>query len=125
MVHVRHHDRRGEEHQQQRAPWAFLQWRVQGGEGGLVLQQPQFQLLRAVEHAVQRIEADAAEGDQLDDRFEGNREHQPFMLLAGSDVPGAEENREQRNQGAETQGYAMLHRLAGEDADGVGHRLDL
>jgi hypothetical protein len=55
---------------------------VQGGEGGLVLQQPQFQLLRAVEHAIQRIQADAAEGDQLDHRLEGNREHQPFVLLA-------------------------------------------
>ncbi|MNU69158.1 hypothetical protein D3C71_585410 [compost metagenome] len=89
------------------------------------MQQPQFQLLRAVEYAIQRIESDAAEGDQLDDRLEGNREHQPFMLLAGSDVPGAEENREQRDQGAETQGHAMLHRLAGEDADGIGHRLNL
>jgi hypothetical protein len=98
---------------------------VQGGEGGLVLQQPQFQLLRAVEHAIQRIEADAADGDQFDDRFEGNRKHQAFMLFAGSDVPGAEENREQRDQCTEAQGHAMLHWLAGEDADGVGHCLNL
>ncbi len=86
VIHVRHHDRRGEEHQQQRAPRAFLQWRVQGGEGGLVLQQPQFQLLRAIEHAIQRIQSDAANRDQFDHRLEGNREHQAFMFLAGSDV---------------------------------------
>ena len=98
---------------------------MQGGEGGLVLQQPQFQLLRAVEHAVQRIQADAANGDQLDHRLEGNREHQAFMFLAGGDMARAEENREQGNQRAEAQGHAMLDRFAGEDADGVGHRLNL
>jgi len=122
---VRHHDGRGEEHQQQRAPWAFLQRRVQGGEGGLVLQQPQFQLLRAIEHAVERIQADAADGDQLDHRLKGNRKHQAFMFFAGGDMARTEENREQGDQRTEGQRYAMLHRLAGEDADGVGHRLDL
>ncbi|MNX92814.1 hypothetical protein D3C86_1249680 [compost metagenome] len=122
---MRHHDRRGEEHQQQRTPRAFLQRRVQGGERGLVLQQPQFKLLRAVEHAVKRIQPDTAEGDQLDHRLEGNREHQAFMLFAGGDVAGTEENREQRNQCAEAQGHAMLYRLSGEDTDGVGDRLNL
>jgi hypothetical protein len=42
-------------HQQQGAPRAFLQRGVQGGEGGLILQQPDLQLLRATEYAVQRI----------------------------------------------------------------------
>jgi hypothetical protein len=47
------------------------------------------------------------------------------VFLPRRNVPRAEENREQRNQCAEAQGHAMLHRLAGEDADGVGHRLNL
>jgi hypothetical protein len=55
--------------------------------GGLVLQQPEFQLLRAVEYPVERIQADAADGDQLDHRFKRDREHQPFMFLTGGDVP--------------------------------------
>jgi len=86
VVHVRHHDGRGEEHQQQRAPRAFLQRGVQRGEGGLVLQQPQLQLLRAVEYAVERIQADATDGDQLDHRLESNREDQAFVFLTGGDV---------------------------------------
>ncbi|CRM89920.1 hypothetical protein [Pseudomonas sp. 22 E 5] len=36
-----------------------------------------------------------------------------------------EENREQRDQRTEGQRYAMLHWLAGQDADGVGHGLNL
>ncbi|MCY1409258.1 hypothetical protein D9M71_246000 [compost metagenome] len=98
---------------------------MQGRECGLVLQQPKLKLLRAVEHAVKRIQPDTAEGDQLDHRFEGNREHQAFMLFPGGDVAGAEENREQRDQCAETQGHAILYGFAGEDADGVGDRLNL
>ena len=47
------------------------------------------------------------------------------MFLAGRDVARAKENREQRNQRAEAQGDAMLHRFAGEDADGVGDCLNL
>ncbi len=122
---MRHHDGRGEEHQQQRAPRAFLQRGVQRGEGGLVLQQPQLQLLRAVEYAVERIQADATDGDQLDHRLESNRKDQAFVFLTGGDVARAEENREQADQRAEGQGHAILHRLTGQDADGVGHCLDL
>ncbi|MNN55092.1 hypothetical protein D3C81_1699520 [compost metagenome] len=89
------------------------------------MQQPQFQLLRAVEHAVQRIQTDAAESDQFDHRLEGNRKHQSFVLLTSGDMPGAEENREQDDQRTERQRDATLDRLAGQNADGVGHRLNL
>ena len=39
------------------------------------------------------------------------------MLAAGGDMAGTKEDGEQRDQGAEAQGHAVLHRLMGEDAD--------
>ena len=39
------------------------------------------------------------------------------MLAAGGDMAGAKEDGEQRDQGTEAQGYAVLHRLMGEDTD--------
>ncbi|MNI53021.1 hypothetical protein D3C73_1078350 [compost metagenome] len=98
---------------------------MQSGEGGLVLQQPELKLLGAVEYTIKGIQADATNGDQLDYGLKGNRKHQAFMFLAGGDVARTEENREQRNQRAEAQRHAMLHRFASENADGVSHRLNL
>jgi len=40
-------------------------------------------------------------------------------------MPGAEENREQNDQRTERQRHAALNRLAGEDTNGIGHRLNL
>ncbi len=87
VVHVRHDDRRGEEHQQQGAPRAFLQGRVQGRERRLVLQQPDLQAVGPAKDTIQGIKADAAQGDELDHRLEGDGEDQPLVLLTGSDVP--------------------------------------
>ena len=98
---------------------------MQGCEGRLVLQQPHFQLLRPIEHAIQRVKAHATDGDQFYYRLEGNGEHQTFMFFPGRNVARAEENREEGDQRTETQGHAVLHRFAGEDADGVGHGLNL
>lgn len=98
---------------------------VQGGEGGLVLQQPQLKLLRAVEHPVQRVQAHATDGDQLDHRLEGNRKHQAFVFFPGGDMPRAEKNREQGDQRTKAQGHPMLHRLVGKNTDGIGHCLYL
>ncbi len=122
---MRHDNRRGEEHQQQGAPGAFLQRRVQRGEGSLVLQQPQFQLLRAVEHAIQGVQPDTAQCNQLDQRFEGDGEYQPCVLLTGCDVSRAKENSEQGDQRAKRHGHPILHRFAGQNADGIGHCLNL
>ncbi|MNG89440.1 hypothetical protein D3C79_483080 [compost metagenome] len=122
---MRHDDGRGEEHQQQGAPWPLLQRGVQRGQGCLVLQQPDFQLMGTTEHAVQRVQADTAQRQQLDHRFEGDGEHQAFVLLTGGDVARAKENREQADQHAEGECHPCLDRFAGEDADRVGHRLDL
>ncbi|MCY1341347.1 hypothetical protein D9M69_272880 [compost metagenome] len=125
VVHVRHDDGRGEEHQQQGAPGAFLQRRVQGGEGALVGQQPQLEALGAAEHLEEDVQADAAEGHQLDHRLEGDGEHQPLVLLAGGDVPGAEQDGEKDDQPAVAQRHPLVHGFAGEDADRVGDRLHL
>ncbi|MNF50245.1 hypothetical protein D3C84_315360 [compost metagenome] len=125
VVHVRHDDGRGEEHQQQGAPGAFLQWRMQAGQGRLVLHQPAFQILRPIEYAIQRIDADDTDGGQLDHRLEGDGEYQAFVFLAGGDMAGAEQDGEEDDQPAVGQSHPFLHRFAGEDADGVGHRLEL
>ncbi|MNM93315.1 hypothetical protein D3C81_1056840 [compost metagenome] len=66
VEHVRHGDGGREEHQQQGAPRAFLQRRMQGAEGGLVLQQPLFELGGPAEHAVQRVQADGGHRAQFD-----------------------------------------------------------
>ncbi|MNF76050.1 hypothetical protein D3C84_581470 [compost metagenome] len=125
VVHVRHDDGRGEEHQQQGAPGAFLQRRVQGGQRGLVLQQPLLEAVQAAEHGEQCIQADGGHGAQLDQRLEGDGQHQPLVPLAGGDMAGAEQDGEQGEQRAETQRHQLADRLAGDDADGIGHRLDL
>ena len=98
---------------------------VQSGQGSLVLQQPHFQLVRPAEHTIQRIQADAAQGQQFDHRFEGDGEHQAFVFLTGGDMARAEEDGEQDDQRTEGKGYPGLDRFPGEDADRVGHGLDL
>ncbi len=125
VIHVWHDDGRGEEHQQQGAPRAFLQWRVQRLQRRLVLQQPDLQLVRAAEDHVKGVQADGTEGHELDDGFEGDGEHQPFVLLPRGDVAGTEEDGEQHDHQAVAQRHALLQRLEGQDADGVGDRLDL
>ena len=37
--------------------------------------------------------ADRNEGDQLDHRFDRDRQHEPVLVLGGIDVPGAEQDR--------------------------------
>ncbi|KAF1050966.1 MAG: hypothetical protein GAK43_02604 [Stenotrophomonas maltophilia] len=125
VIHVRHHDCRGEEHQQQGAPGAFGQWRVQCAERFLVLQQPAFQSGGAIEYAVQGEEADGAQCDKLDQRLEGDGHHQPFVAFAGGDMTRAEEDGEQRDQRAEGEGGGVRFGITGEDAYRVGDRLDL
>lgn len=98
---------------------------VQGGQRGLVLQQPDFQAFRPAEDAVQGVEADTAEHHQLDQRLEGDGEHQSLVAFAGGDVASAEEDREQGDQGAEDERDPLLGRVAGENADRIGDRLDL
>ncbi|MNM93314.1 hypothetical protein D3C81_1056830 [compost metagenome] len=47
------------------------------------------------------------------------------MALAGGDLPCTEEDGEQGDQGAEDQRHVGVGRLAGDDGDAVGDRLDL
>ncbi len=98
---------------------------MQSRQGGLVLQQPHFQFVRAAEYAIQGVQADTAQGQQLDHRLEGDGKHQPFMLFACGDVPGTKEDGEQDDQRTEGEGHPCLDRLTGKDAYRVGHRLDL
>ncbi len=81
--------------------------------------------MRAAEYHIQGVEADGTEGHQLDDGFEGDGKHQAFVLLPRGDVAGPEEDREQHDHQAVAQRHALLQRLQSENADGVGHRLDL
>ncbi|MCY1412573.1 hypothetical protein D9M71_279840 [compost metagenome] len=81
--------------------------------------------MRAAEHPVQRVEADAAQGQQLDHRFEGDGKDQPFVFFPGGNMAGTKENREQGDQGAKGQGYTVAHRFPGKNADRIGHCLYL
>ena len=40
------------------------------------------------------VDADDQEGDELDDRFDRDREHQPVLVLGRVDMAGAERHRE-------------------------------
>ncbi|MNE81583.1 hypothetical protein D3C80_1782460 [compost metagenome] len=60
---------------------------MQRSQGGLVLQQPELQLVRPTKYPIQRIEANAAQGEQFDHRFEGNGKDQAFVFFPGGDMP--------------------------------------
>ena len=64
--------------------------------------------MRAAEHHIKGIEADGTEGHQLDDGFEGDGEHQTFVLLARGDVACAEEDGEEHDHQAVAQRHALL-----------------
>ena len=53
---------------------------------------------RSVEHPERHEHADCQEGDELDDRLGGDRQHQPVLVLGGVDMPGAEQHRERRHR---------------------------
>ena len=53
------------------------------------------------EHAIKRVKAHTANGDQLDHRLKGNGEYQAFVFLTGGYMPRAEEDRKQGDQCAE------------------------
>ena len=66
---------------------------------------------RAVEHPEGDENADAEEGDELDDRLGRDREHQTVLMLGGVDVAGAEQHREGRHRQRDKQRHVAEHRL--------------
>ena len=63
-----------------------------------LLQRAGEQRERPVEHHESHEDADREKGDELDDRFGRDRQHQPVLMLGGVDVAGAEQHRECRHR---------------------------
>ena len=124
MIHVWHDDGRGEEHQQQGAPRAFLQRRVQRLQRRLILQQPDLQLVRAAEDHVRAYRPMAPKVTSLTIDSKAMANTSPSCFPRG-DVAGTEEDGEQHDHQAVAQRHALLQRFESQDADGVGDRLDL
>ena len=92
------------------------------------------QVGRAVEQHEQHERPDGQQRDQLDDRFEGHRQHHAAMLLGGMHVAHAEQDGEHRHQAGDDQrGVGVDHagaavdpaRRLGDGAEGRGHGLQL
>ncbi len=66
---------------------------------------------RTVEHAEGDEDADREEGDQLDHRLGGDREHQAVLVLGRVDVAGAEQHRERRHRQRDEQRDVAEQRL--------------
>ncbi len=78
------------------------------------------QRARAVEHPEGDEDADRQEGQQLDDRFGGDRQHQAVLMLGGVDMAGAEQHREHRHRQRDEQ-----RDVAEQRAGDAGARRDL
>ena len=80
------------------------------------------QVAQAIEHAPGDIDAQGQEGDQLDQRFEGDRLQQADMVLGGIGVAGAEQDGEQRHDRRDIEG-GIAQPGGSRDIAGVGEYL--
>ena len=77
------------------------------------------QIIETVIEAVGDEGADGEKGEQLDQGFEGNRQHHAAVVFGGVEVAGTEDDGEQRQDQRHHQG-----RVLGADAHGVGAGTD-
>jgi hypothetical protein len=84
------------------------------------------------EHPEGHEHADGEEGDQLDDGFGGDRQHQPVLVFGGIGLSGAEQHREHRHRQHHHQRDIADDRdlreqlvLAQDGFERGGHRLEL
>ena len=86
-------------------------------------------IAEAVEHDIGDVDADDQEGGELDHALEGDRQHHALVMLGGVDVPGAEQDAEQRDQQEHEQGRlrtaAGVAGAADQGGDAGGDRLEL
>ena len=99
--------------------------REQGLINFRMLGQIPVQLAESAENAEHGEQADRQQRDQLNQRLEGDRNHQPAMFFAQADVPGTEKNREQSDSDAKHQRNQLLLGFVGHDLQRIGHRLNL
>ncbi len=92
------------------------------------------EIARPVEQHEQHERPHGQQCQQLDHRFEGDRQHHAAMLLGGLDVAHAEQDGEERHQGGHDQRGVGVHHAAravepgrrlGDGLEGRGHRLEL
>ena len=68
------------------------------------------------EHPEGDKDADGEKGEQLDDQFGGDRQHQAVLVLGGVDMAGAEQHREGRHRQRHEQRNVAEQRLRGAGA---------
>ncbi len=66
---------------------------------------------RPVEHPEGDEHADADEGNELDQQFGGDRQHQAVLVLGGVDMARAEQDREDRHRNGHVERNVAQHRL--------------
>ena len=87
--------------------------------------QPALQLTKTTKHTEHREQTDRQQGDEFDQGFEGDGDHQAFMFFPCGDVAGAEQDGEQGDGEAEAQGDRAGGGFLGEYLNGFGDRADL
>src|SRR5690606_34912488 len=120
----------GGHHQPGAERGAVLERSLDTAVGGELFDQP----LRAVEQEEGDEDADRQKGGELDDGFDGDRQHQPVLMLRRVGVAGAEQDGEKRQQHGDDQRYVADERLKTEwraavvsdhQAHRAGDRLEL
>src|SRR5690606_17968070 len=120
----------GGHHQPGAERGAVLERSLDAAVGGELLDQP----LRAVEQEEGDEDAYRQKGGELDDGFDGDRQHQPVLMLRRVGVAGAEQDGEKRQQHGDDQRYVADERLETEwraavvsdhQAHRAGDRLEL
>ena len=69
--------------------------------------------------------ADPDQRDQLDDRLDRDGGDDPVVALVRVQVPGTEQNGEQRHAGRDPEGGVDIARIRRDDLIAAGHRLQL
>lgn len=105
------------------------------GLDGDIFSCPEAQIAKPIEHPPRRVDADQDEGDQLDQRFHGDGEHQAILMLGRVDVACAKRHGETGQQERDDQsqracGAARHHDLTRIERiehhdDRAGDRLQL
>ena len=84
--------------------------------------EPARDLVEAAEHPERHVRADDEEGDELDDRFERDRQHQPVLVLGRVGVAGAERHREAGEHQRHDEREVAEHRHRAPDDAALGRR---
>ncbi len=97
----------GKGEEEQRRPWPLPDGCIERLGCLRVGQQPVVQPAEAIKQTKQRHRTNGGDRHQLDQTLEGDRQHQPVVLLTTGDMFGSEEDGEEDDQ----QTIAQCHQL--------------